>query len=142
MVLITLHIHKTQNPIFYVFSIVKSVKTISLSLLLAMVTLPAFSQVEEGRVAFGPEPVFATKGVQLYPNPATEYLIVKLNSPNAHNVKLAMHSVIGNVLDFEREQIDEFEVRLQIKELPSGYYFLSINDEESGFKASYKFLKR
>lgn len=107
-----------------------------------MISFMAFGQEGAGRVAFDPEAVFAPKPVQLYPNPATEYLIVKLNNPNAHSVKLSMHSVIGNVLDFEREQIDEYEVRLQVKELPAGYYFLSINDEESGFKASYKFLKR
>lgn len=117
-------------------------KTITLSLLLTMVSLVVLGQEGTGRVSLDPEAVYATRGVQLYPNPATEYLIVKLNDPIAHNVKLAMHSVIGNVLDFEREQVNEFEVRLQVKDLPAGYYFLSINDEESGFRASYKFLKR
>ena len=120
----------------------KPAKVIFIFAFLALSSLVALGQEESGRVGFGPETVFAPKAVQLYPNPATDYLIVKLNNPNAHNVKLAMHSVIGNVLDFGREQIDEFEVRLQIKELPAGYYFLSINDEEAGFKASYKFLKR
>ncbi|MEQ9414693.1 MAG: T9SS type A sorting domain-containing protein, partial [Cyclobacteriaceae bacterium] len=79
------------------------------------------------------------KLVQMYPNPASDYLTVKLPTPNASSVQLAMHSVIGNVLNIEKEQIDAYEVRLRVKDLPSGYYFLSIKEENSGLKASYKF---
>ena len=85
---------------------------------------------------------FTDKLVQMYPNPASDYLTVKLPTPNAGTVQLAMHSVIGNSLTIEREQIDAYEVRLRVKDLPSGYYFLSIKEETSGLKASYKFLKR
>jgi len=84
----------------------------------------------------------ADRMVQLYPNPATDYLTVKLQTPNAATVQLAMHSVIGNELQLEREQVDNYEVRLRVRDLPSGYYFLSIKEENSGLKASYKFLKR
>ncbi len=80
--------------------------------------------------------------VQLYPNPASDYLTVKLQTPDAATVKLAMHSVIGNELQLEREQVDNYEIRLRVKDLPTGYYFLSIKEENSGLKASYKFLKR
>ncbi len=80
--------------------------------------------------------------VQLYPNPATEYLSVKLPTPHANSVKLALHSVIGNAIIVEKEPVDEYEVRIWVRDLPSGYYFLSIKDEESDLKASYKFLKR
>lgn len=80
--------------------------------------------------------------VQMYPNPATDFLIVKLQTPHANDVKLAMHSVIGNVLNLDLEIVDEYEIRIRVKDLPTGYYFLSIKEEESGLKASYKFLKR
>lgn len=80
--------------------------------------------------------------VQLYPNPATEFLSVKLPTPTVASAKLAMHSVIGNVIEMEREPIDDYEVRIRVRDLPSGYYFLSIKDEESGLRATYKFLKR
>ena len=91
---------------------------------------------------FYPEFSVSKKQVQLYPNPATEYLAVKLSEPHAKTVKLAMRSVIGNVISIERDQVDEYEVRLQVRDLPTGYYFLSIKDEESGLKSTYKFLKR
>ncbi len=82
------------------------------------------------------------KQVQLYPNPATDYLVVKLSAPRASAVELAMHSVIGNTLNIDRTIINDFEVRLSVRDLPSGYYFLSIKDEESDLKSTYKFLKR
>ncbi|HOO10177.1 MAG TPA: T9SS type A sorting domain-containing protein [Cyclobacteriaceae bacterium] len=80
--------------------------------------------------------------VQMYPNPASDYLTVKLPTPHAASVQLALHSVIGNELNVEKEQIDAYEVRIRVKDLPSGYYFLSIKDAGPGLKATYKFLKR
>lgn len=105
----------------------------------------SLSQVSFGQNA-GPsvyqEVSYPDKLVQMYPNPASDYLTVKLPTPDAGTVQLAMHSVIGNNLNIEKEQLDEYEVRLRVKDLPAGYYFLSIKEENSGLKASYKFLKR
>ncbi len=81
------------------------------------------------------------KSVKLYPNPTTEFLRVKLESPNASFVKLKLHNIIGNLLEIESEIIDDNEVRLKVKDLPSGYYLLAIKDERSGFNGVYKFLK-
>lgn len=82
------------------------------------------------------------KMVQMYPNPASDFLAVKFQTPDAGNAQLTMHSVIGNNIPIDRELVDAYEVRLRVKELPSGYYFLSIKEERSGLKATYKFLKR
>lgn len=114
------------------------IKTILFGIFIAL-SVSAFSQSAEGVFA---ETSGVGKAVQMYPNPATDYLIIKLQSPHAGSVKLAMHSVIGNILNIEKEQIDDYEVRVRVKDLPSGYYFLSIKEEESGLKATYKFLKR
>lgn len=91
---------------------------------------------------FYPESQIVEKQVQLYPNPATDYLVVKLSVPRAGSVELAMHSVIGNALNIDRAIVNDYEVRLSVRDLPSGYYFLSIRDEESDLKSTYKFLKR
>lgn len=102
-------------------------------------SVSVFSQSAEGVFA---ETSTIVKAVQMYPNPATDYLTIKLQSPHASSVKLALHSVIGNVLNIETEQVDDYEVRIRVKDLPAGYYFLSIKEEESALKATYKFLKR
>ena len=53
-----------------------------------------------------------------------------------------LHNIIGNALEVESEIVDDNEVRLKVKDLPAGYYLLSVKDESSGFKGVYKFLKR
>lgn len=116
----------------------RGTKTILLVILLAL-SVSAFSQSADGGFT---ETSLTVKSVQMYPNPATDYLTIKLQSPHASSVKLALHSVIGNILNVEKEQVDDYEVRIRVKDLPAGYYFLSIKEEESALKATYKFLKR
>jgi len=80
--------------------------------------------------------------VKLYPNPATDFISIKLETPNARHISLTLHNIIGNSVDVESEIVDEHEVRLKVKDLSAGYYLLAVNDESSGFKGVYKFLKR
>ena len=82
------------------------------------------------------------KSIKLYPNPATEFLSIRLETPSAHHLKLTLHNIIGNSLEVESEIIDDNEIRLKVKDLSSGYYLLAVKDESSGFKGVYKFLKR
>jgi Secretion system C-terminal sorting domain len=93
------------------------------------------------------EPSFHDKGdpvksVQLFPNPATDYLTIKFELPHAKTIKLAMNTIIGNSLEVEAEVVDDFEVRIKVRDLPSGYYLLAIHDGEANSQNTYKFLKR
>lgn len=83
-----------------------------------------------------------SKQVKLYPNPAVEFLTVKFETPQAKKAKFILHNIIGNELETESEIIDEFEVRIRVKDLSAGFYLLSIKNDESGFKGAYKFLKK
>jgi Secretion system C-terminal sorting domain len=80
------------------------------------------------------------KSVQVFPNPATEFLAIKFETAIAKKTKFTVHNIIGNELDIEPELMDEYEVRIKVKDLHDGYYFLAM--QSSGFKSSYKFLKR
>lgn len=80
--------------------------------------------------------------IRLYPNPAPEYVNVQLGVLHADKVSIALHTVIGNELAVEVETVNEHEIRLRVKELPAGYYFVTIKDEFTKFRATYKFLKR
>ena len=82
------------------------------------------------------------RSMKVYPNPATDFINLKLEAPNARHVKLTLHTIIGNSLEVESEIIDDNEVRLKVKDLTTGYYLLAVKDERSGFKGVYKFLKR
>ena len=82
------------------------------------------------------------KVVQAFPNPATEFLNVHFEQPQARKIKLMVYSIIGNTVDVETEIVDDFEIRLKVKDLSSGYYLLALSNPETSFKNTFKFLKR
>ncbi len=116
----------------------KSAKTIILSILILLVTHLAWSQSHDSFSENHAEPI---KLVKLFPNPATDFLIIKFETPLARTVKLTLHTIIGNSLEVESEIVDDFEIHLRVKDLPSGYYFLALKDDGHQ-SSSFKFLKR
>lgn len=89
-----------------------------------------------------PEQAELSKSVHIFPNPATEYVNVRLDFLQAENVTLTVHNIIGNEVPVETERVDTNELRVRVKDLVSGYYLLAIKDEEDKFRGTYKFLKR
>lgn len=86
-----------------------------------------------------PDPI---KSVEIFPNPATEFINVKFTSPIANKVRFSVHNVIGNTMELESEVIDEHEIRIRLKDLATGYYLISLKDERTNLSSTYKFLKR
>lgn len=116
--------------------------------LLALILLIGASYAAFGQ-GFGPNKEDAyslstdpVKTVQIFPNPSTEFVHVKFETPYAKKVKLSVHNILGNVMDVEQELMDEHEIRLKVKDLPSGYYLVSIKDERGNAGSTFKFLKR
>jgi hypothetical protein len=89
-----------------------------------------------------PERQELSKSVQLYPNPAIDFVNVRLEHVNATNVSVTLHNIIGNEINIETDIVDEHTLRIRVKDLDSGYYLLALNDSQSKFKGIYKFLKR
>lgn len=81
------------------------------------------------------------KNVHLFPNPATEWVHVKIEEFPAEKVALTLHNIIGNKVEIEKEIVSEHELRVKVKDLASGYYLLAIKNEEANFRGIYKFLK-
>ncbi|MBL7874910.1 MAG: T9SS type A sorting domain-containing protein [Cyclobacteriaceae bacterium] len=114
----------------------------------AILSLLVFTLIANLTYGQGREDVFYAshidpiKSIQIYPNPATEFLNVKLEAPHARQVKLTCLSILGSAIELETEVVDEFEIRIRVKDLTSGYYFISVQDEKLKSKSTYKFLKR
>lgn len=83
-----------------------------------------------------------SKSITLYPNPAAEYINVKLGSLQASHVKLTLYNIIGNEVAIETELMEENILRVRVKDLSTGYYLLAVRDESIQFRGTYKFLKR
>ncbi len=99
----------------------------------------AFGQAKDDGIFGQTDPV---KAIQVYPNPTTEFLTIKFENPIAKKTKFTIHNIIGNEIELEPEIVDEYEVRIRVKDLHEGYYFLAIQNLPAAFKSTYKFLKR
>jgi len=80
--------------------------------------------------------------VDLYPNPAIEYLNITLKNSQLKKVQIEMYNVIGNKLDFEMDMVSSNSYKPNVKNLHSGYYLLIIKDPVSRFNKAYKFRKQ
>lgn len=80
--------------------------------------------------------------VSVYPNPASDFISLKVPGVAVRDARITVFSLIGNEVRVEQEIIDDEEIRLRVKDLPSGYYLLAVRHEEAGFQATRKFLKR
>ncbi len=115
-------------------------RLLNLIFLLLLVTASevTFAQGESG----APERVDLSKSISVYPNPATDFLSIKLTMLNAHKTKLTLYNILGNEVQAETEVISDTEVRVRVKELSTGYYLIALRDEQTQFRGTYKFLKR
>ena len=102
----------------------------------------AFGQISPSFDAEQSEYSDPTKAVHLYPNPAVEFVNVRLDHVNMNNVKVTMHNIIGNEINIETERISEHEIRIRVKDFDAGYYLLALKDDQSKFRGTYKFVKR
>ncbi len=107
-----------------------------------------FVVLAAGRVCYGQahdesfRPGDPVRSVQVYPNPASDFLSVRFESPVAKTSKLAFHSIIGSSIELEQEIVDEFEIRVRVKDLPVGYYIIAVHDPMNNARSICKFLKK
>lgn len=109
--------------------------------LLLFLSGTAFGQNQE-ILALVPEKTDLSKSITVYPNPATDYINVKLSTLEASTAKVTLYTILGSELQIDKETVNEHEVRIRVKDLATGYYLIAVRDEQLKFKATYKFLKR
>ena len=80
--------------------------------------------------------------VELYPNPAVDFINISLENSRLKNVEIEMFDIIGNKIDFELEQIASNNYKANVKELKSGYYLVIVKDPVTRFNKAYKFRKQ
>ena len=80
--------------------------------------------------------------VKLFPNPAVEYLIVEIKSQELSNVSFELNNIIGNTFQMRSEPLGDNRYKIYVKDLRPGYYFLTLKDDNSTYKHTYRFLKK
>tara|TARA_B100000609_G_C17022326_1_gene334374 strand:+ start:16 stop:390 length:375 start_codon:yes stop_codon:yes gene_type:complete len=79
--------------------------------------------------------------IEIYPNPAADYIVIELTNSSLENIDFEMHSIIGNSISITFEDLGQDRYKIPVKDFASGYYFLVVKDEIARFKKAYKFLK-
>ena len=91
---------------------------------------------------FGDTALESENHIEIYPNPAVEYINIEIKDSNLTNTKIVLHNIIGNQIEVLPEKISDNKYRIEVKDLSPGYYLLSIKDPVIDFKKTYKFMKR
>jgi len=80
--------------------------------------------------------------VELYPNPAVEFLNITLKNSKLKDVQFEMYNVIGNKMKFELEPVNGVNYKINVKDFNPGYYLLIIRDPITRYNKAFKFRKQ
>lgn len=80
------------------------------------------------------------KKLDVYPNPADDYIFVKLEKEIEQEVKIEVMSFIGNKMNASSEKIEKDLYKLNLRNIPSGHYYVIIS--YGTVKEMKKFLKQ
>ena len=79
---------------------------------------------------------------EVYPNPAIDHINIKFNDKsNITNQSFSIHSLIGNKVNITTENLSDNTIRISLRHLNSGFYFLSLTDKLTERREMVKFLK-
>lgn len=80
--------------------------------------------------------------IDLYPNPATDYINVAIKDSRLKDVTFEMYNIIGNKLDVDLAQTSSNNYKINIENFNSGYYLLIVKDQVARFNKAFKFRKQ
>ena len=79
---------------------------------------------------------------EVYPNPAIDHINIKFNDKsNITNQSFSIHSLIGNKVNITTENLSDNTIRISLRHLNSGFYFLFLTDKLTERREMVKFLK-
>ena len=79
--------------------------------------------------------------IDLYPNPVSDYLNIKIENSTLENVEFELYNIIGASLKIDVEERGTNNYKIDIKDLYPGYYLLIVKDPIKRFNKSFKFQK-
>lgn len=115
-------------------------KTLIFSFMLMM--LFAFqSQAQQGKELSAKNSGAQVK-VEVFPNPATNYLTVDLSKLSLDDPKIEIRNIIGSKMRFRSEDLGGKKQRLDVQDYPPGYYLVLVRDDKTKFQQTVRFSKK
>lgn len=93
-------------------------------------------------IIFENESLDFSNQIEVYPNPSIDYIVVNIRNSTLRETSFELHSIIGNTVKVDAENVGSDKYRINIKNFNPGYYFVVVKDDFSQFKEAYKFLKK
>ena len=117
-------------------------KKLLLVLGLLVFAFGSYAQSGQDFATFGDEVLVDRNRVEIFPNPSVDFLNVHIKNSDLTKTTIIVHSIIGNKIEIIAEEVSTEEFRLDVRDLPKGYYLLSVKDATTDFSKTFKFLKR
>jgi hypothetical protein len=78
---------------------------------------------------------------EVYPNPAEDYIYVKISDQSiSAKMKIEVMSIIGTKMKISHEKIDAGLYKISLKDIPTGHYYVMLTiDSDKSLK---KFIKK
>lgn len=78
--------------------------------------------------------------ISVYPNPATDYVNVKVNELPESKCIMFLYDATGRTI--EVQEIGDTETRINFERLNTGNYFLTVKSEDGKVKESFQVIKK
>jgi hypothetical protein len=109
---------------------------------LTLGSLASYAQSGQDFPTFGDEVLSTANKIQIYPNPSTDFVNVTIHNSELEKTVMIVYSILGTRFEMTVELVEQDQYRIDVRELPAGYYLLSVKDPTTNFSETYKFLKR
>lgn len=113
-----------------------------LVLVISTFSLGSYAQSGPDFPSFGDELLVQKNKIEIFPNPSVDFLNVHIKNSDLKVVVIIVHNIIGSKFEIKVEITNENQYRIDVRDLPRGYYLLSVKDAATKFSKTYKFLKR
>ena len=115
-------------------------RTVVLACLILGMTL-CFQSMAQDREELAAENEIKIK-VEVFPNPATNFLTVDLSKLSLEEPKIEIRNIIGSKMIARTEDLGQKQYRLDIQDYPRGYYLVLVRDDKSKFQQTVRFSKK
>ena len=80
--------------------------------------------------------------VEVFPNPATNFLTVDLSRLSLEEPKIEIRNIIGSKMVARTEDLGQKQYRVDVQDYPRGYYLVLVRDDKSKFQQTVRFSKK
>ncbi len=88
------------------------------------------------------EPLSNNFDLKVYPNPASEYIIVELQSNEIKDGTIQLYDMNGRIVYHEKFNLTEGTNRIDLTDLNSSQYILKVSDAQGKVLQTFKLIKR